>query len=125
MGDFEENFECVHNKTVGVGYEEKVIFVSFSLCGLTLYAAYASASLLGTTIAGYYETKYNQVSLDVYEKISLGKLSLESWGAIGAKTSDLLHFSYLVGGKAGYGNFDLSAQFLQLGANKFPNWRSK
>jgi len=34
MGDFEENFECVHNKTGGVGYEEKVIFVSFSLCGL-------------------------------------------------------------------------------------------
>ena len=84
-----------------------------------VYAAYASASLLGTTMAGYYETKYNQVSLDVYEKISLGKLSLESWGAIGAKTSDLLHFSYLVGGKAGYGNFDLSAQFLQLGANKY------
>lgn len=103
------------------GYIDSSIFdlgVAYDI-NSNVYAAYASASLFGTTVAGYYETKYNQVSLDVYEKISLGKLSLESWGAIGAKTSDLLHFSYLVGGKAGYGNFDLSAQFLQLGANKY------
>jgi len=31
MGDFEENFECVHNKTGGVGYEEKVIFLTLTL----------------------------------------------------------------------------------------------
>lgn len=84
-----------------------------------LFAVYLQTELFGFKLGGYYETKYSQVSLDLNKSFNIRNLNIDTWGAISAKTSDLVNFSYLIGGKVQFGNFDFYTQYLKLGSNKY------
>ena len=76
------------------------------------FAGYIRTDLLGIKIGGYYETKYQQVSMDFNKSFSFNKFSIFTWAALSAKTSNIANFSYLIGGRVTLNNFVLSAQYL-------------
>ncbi|SHH56756.1 DNA-binding protein [Thermosipho atlanticus] len=82
-------------------------------------AGYLQTNLFGIKLGGYYETKYQQVSLDLNKSFNFGKISVDTWAALSAKSSDIAAFSYLIGGKLQYKNVIFAGQYLQLGLNPY------
>lgn len=83
------------------------------------FAAFSKIDLFGYDFGVYYENRYNQLSADMNKEFNFGNISLDMWGALSAKTDNLMEFSYLVGARAKYNNFELSTQFLKIGANVY------
>ncbi|MBO8161710.1 MAG: DNA-binding protein [Thermosipho sp. (in: Bacteria)] len=84
-----------------------------------LFAGYAQADLLGFKIGGYFETKYQQISMDLNKSFGFKNININTWAALSAKTSDIANFSYLVGAKLQYKNISFSTQYLKLGSNPY------
>ncbi|OOC44131.1 DNA-binding protein [Thermosipho sp. 1074] len=106
----------------GAGLDVKIGKINLGAAydlGLGSVAGYVQADLFGFKLGGYYETKYNQISLDVNRSFDLGNFSILAWTALSAKSSDIANFSYLVGGKVNFNNLALSTQFLSLGVNRY------
>lgn len=84
-----------------------------------LFAGFIQTEIFGFKLGGYYETRYSQFSVDLNKSFNIMGINLDTWGAVSAKSSDIVNFSYLVGGKVNFGNFEFSSQYLKLGSNKY------